>query len=196
MIGISKIQAFQLLILLVAIVLAASIHYQIIGEAPEVVITRAETDQRTVSEQPAPAPANLENARTTPAVKDEESEITPSPSQTQEIVLVSINHARELYDQGEVQFVDARSSGEYAKGHIAGALNLPFSEFSRGAPDAIDLLIPEFPVVVYCEGGDCDSAKLVAKHLSYYGFSDLYIIEDGYPGWLDRNLPIETAIPQ
>nr|WP_320132274.1 rhodanese-like domain-containing protein [uncultured Holophaga sp.] len=90
-------------------------------------------------------------------------------------------------------FLDARRSGEYAQGHIQGALSLPVWEGDLQERlirfDALGHPL-EDPVVVYCSGGDCHDSQLLADRLAGLGYRHILIYRGGYPDWAEHGLPI------
>ena len=60
---------------------------------------------------------------------------------------VTLAEAKALFDANDAKFVDVRVKTEYAKGHIQGAVNVPYNEVQQR--------VAEFPragtVIVYCQ---------------------------------------------
>ncbi|MCY1723132.1 tRNA 2-selenouridine(34) synthase MnmH [Prolixibacteraceae bacterium Z1-6] len=108
----------------------------------------------------------------------------------------------------EVPLIDVRSPGEYQKGHIPGATNIPlFTNDERAQVGTVykqkskeqaielgyKLVTPKFEwfisesqkvapsgtVAVHCWRGGMRS-KSFAQHLSEYGFNEVYVISGGY----------------
>jgi phage shock protein E len=62
--------------------------------------------------------------------------------------------------------IDVRTEGEYARGHVDGAVNLPLDRFAR----EVETLVPDkdAPVVLYCmSGARSGSACDLMRKLSY-----------------------------
>lgn len=92
-----------------------------------------------------------------------------------------------------VVFLDARTSGEFALGHVAGAKNLP-QEAMYGDLDALarDLgLSPDDRLVVYCGNLLCDRSKELAEALRTAGYPYVTIVTDGFEGWMAVGGPTE-----
>jgi rhodanese-related sulfurtransferase len=106
---------------------------------------------------------------------------------------VSLDDAKKQYDLG-VQFFDARVQEEFDMGHVKGAVLVdptdPKIVSSTKKPDFLNKFDPRFPVIVYCNGGDCDSSQLVGIRLRQFGFVNVKVFEEGYPAWRDRKYPI------
>jgi thiosulfate/3-mercaptopyruvate sulfurtransferase len=109
-------------------------------------------------------------------------------------------------DNPQVQIVDARGAGEYAAGHIAGALHLDgFGGIPRAAnndmapPDDFAGVVGalgignEHTVVVY----DTPSQRMgmVAWAFLYYGHQDVRILDGGITKWLAEGRPLTTTVP-
>ena len=79
---------------------------------------------------------------------------------------VTADEARALVKQGAV-LLDVRTTGEFAEGHVAGAVNLPVSELEANLKE-----VParkDQPIVVYCQSGR--RSALAKKVLEEAGFS-------------------------
>jgi rhodanese-related sulfurtransferase len=85
--------------------------------------------------------------------------------------------------------LDVRSQGEYAAGHVPGALHIPFyAVYARRTE--IPASVSE-PVIVYCEHGP--RAGLAKLALRAAGFEHVVYLEGHMSSWKQRGLPIETA---
>jgi rhodanese-related sulfurtransferase len=89
---------------------------------------------------------------------------------------------------GEPGFVllDVRSPRHYAKGHVAGALNLPHGKIIGSRLSAWP---PETLFVVYCAGPHCNGAARAAVRLSALG-RPVKIMTGGITGWRDEGFPL------
>lgn len=97
-------------------------------------------------------------------------------------------------------FIDSRSPGDFAAGHIPGALNVPLERVQRSgkkeaAPDWSAML--GFPggqtLVIYCEGGDCQASISLAKIIHDRGYQDIRIFAGGWVEWSAAGLPEEIS---
>jgi len=87
--------------------------------------------------------------------------------------------------------IDVRSDYEYRKGHIPGAIHMPFwqSFFLAGDLTAAK----DRPVVVYCQHGP---RAVIAKFaLRWAGYTDVRYLDGHMNGWENAGLPLETASP-
>lgn len=151
---------------------------------------------------PQPAPSNEPAAAGTPPAPTPEEPAPPPPApptadDKHDEGMLTLAEAKQLFDRGQAEgifFIDARHAGEYAAGHIAGAMHLPPEAFGGPPPaKAVDYLSGQI-VIVYCGGGLCDASKNVAKYLQQLGIpAAVYVFEDGYPAWADAGYPTETG---
>jgi rhodanese-related sulfurtransferase len=120
--------------------------------------------------------------------------ITASPSGTEEEKPEEINsvaRAMEIFDNGNVLFVDARSSDNYEDGHIPGAISLPVGQFDEQIESLLNRYSSDQPIVTYCSGRTCEDSHDLAQFLSDAGFTNVRIFIDGFPGWEAEGYPIE-----
>jgi 3-mercaptopyruvate sulfurtransferase SseA len=65
----------------------------------------------------------------------------PEESKPEEID--SVARAKEIFDNGKVLFVDARSQDNYEDGHISGAVSLPVGQFDEQVESFLDRHPPD-----------------------------------------------------
>lgn len=82
-----------------------------------------------------------------------------------------------------IQLVDVRSPGEYAAGHIPGALNLPMEEAEARIGDLAGI----GEVVLVCHSGD--RATMTCERLSGR-VSNLQVLEGGTEGWIQSGFDV------
>jgi rhodanese-related sulfurtransferase len=84
--------------------------------------------------------------------------------------------------------LDVRSSGEFTRGHVPGALNIPlWKVLSRTPAVAVSL---DDPLVVYCEHGP--RAWLAGAALRRRGFRRVVYLEGHMSQWRRASLREET----
>jgi rhodanese-related sulfurtransferase len=106
---------------------------------------------------------------------------------------ITLAQAKSLFDSGSI-FVDAREDHERSVGTIAGSVHLTASMVSSGTgADAMAMLDPAQPVVIYCAGGTCDASENLAILLRQAGFTRLHIFHDGFPAWKDAGFAVEPV---
>ncbi len=101
--------------------------------------------------------------------------------------------AKQAFDQGDVVFVDARSTHAYEDGHIPRALHLP----SHASADSLRQTLASYPadtrVITYCSGGGCRSSYTLAKRLVKESIrSEVYVLTGGWPAWQAARFPVAT----
>jgi len=82
--------------------------------------------------------------------------------------------------------VDVRTPGEFAGGHLEGAVLIPMQEFQRRLGE----LAPykQVPVFVYCRSGN--RSTVAAKLLVDSGFEDVINLRRGIVDWTQEGLPV------
>jgi rhodanese-related sulfurtransferase len=99
------------------------------------------------------------------------------------IQMVAFRTVQEAVNSPLYQIVDARSEADYAAGHIAGAVSLPFVAMEDHF-ELIGMLLDEAkPVILYCSSRSCDDALLLALELKAMGASALQLYVDGFEQW-------------
>ncbi len=93
---------------------------------------------------------------------------------------VNLDEVLRHLDEGTAHFVDARKAEVYAEGHIRGAYNLPSNAVYDSIQIAIDFIPPPELVIVYCDGGNCESSHEVAHVLRQYEFENVKIFTKGW----------------
>ncbi len=82
-----------------------------------------------------------------------------------------------------VMMIDARPyKGKYAKGHIPGAVSIPFSQFDKKTN-----LLPKDKstlLIYYCEGVKCKLSHKSAKKAVKLGYTNVKVYAKGYPEWI------------
>ena len=99
--------------------------------------------------------------------------------------------AKKLYDSQEFIFVDARSRDNYDEGHIMGAVSLPVGQFDEKIEAFLEQYPPEKAIVTYCSGRTCEDSHNLAQLLSAFGYTEINVFIDGFPGWESEGHPIE-----
>lgn len=94
---------------------------------------------------------------------------------------------KEVVAQPEVQVVDVRTPGEYAGGHLKGAINIDVSAtgFEEAATAKLD---KSKPVAVYCRSG-ARSAR-AAGRLTKLGYK-VTNLKGGIMAWQGQGEPVE-----
>lgn len=110
--------------------------------------------------------------------------------------MVDANGARIMLGRPGVVFIDARTPGEFAMGHIAGAKSLPQETMYGDLPAAAQGLglTSDERLMVYCGGLLCDKSKELAEALRTAGYPYVTVVTDGFDGWQAIGGPTEGGI--
>ena len=88
--------------------------------------------------------------------------------------------------------IDARTQDAYARGHVPGAINLPYRKIDSSTTSGI----PKDKVLVtYCHGVQCNASTKAALRLAALGFHVKEML-DGIKGWKLEGYPIEETLVQ
>lgn len=111
------------------------------------------------------------------------------------VVIIGVDEARLKHQSTAVRFIDARDPEEYRTGRIPGALNIP-AQYGKlpSLDDESSPLGPGAEPVLYCDGPECGSAEKLAARIIDAGYRrHVYILREGYPGWIAAGQPIERG---
>ena len=110
----------------------------------------------------------------------------PAAADTQGIWAIRYEQLVQLLKHPEVLLIDARRPEDFQAGHIPGARNIFAYEFQLHIPELI-VLPRTKPVVIYCDGGQCELSHYLAEQLRTLGFRRIYIYEGGWAEWRTRH---------
>jgi phage shock protein E len=83
--------------------------------------------------------------------------------------------------------LDVRTPEEFAAGHIAGAVNIPYNQVAA----QLSSIPKDDEVVLYCHSGR--RAGLAAEVLAANGYTKLAHLEGDMQGWQKAGRPVEAA---
>lgn len=106
---------------------------------------------------------------------------------------IPLEEAQILFFTKEAVFLDARSPEVYARGHIEGALNLPWGAFEERAPVVLANIPKETPIVTYCDGESCGLSYELAVALIARGYTHVMVLANGWSVWTAHDLPTSTG---
>ena len=109
---------------------------------------------------------------------------------------VKLANVKKFFDAGAALFVDAREAPEYAEGHIAGALSVPFDDAVRKPALLEPFKRAGKPLILYCSGGDCELSKDLAKNMLAEGIRKVLVFTDGLPAWKAAGYPMDAGAPK
>jgi rhodanese-related sulfurtransferase len=102
-----------------------------------------------------------------------------------------VNLAKKLYDSQKFIFIDARSRDDYDEAHIKGAISFPVGQFDEKIEVFLEQYSPEKAIIIYCSGRTCEDSHKLAQLLLAFGYTQINVFIDGYPGWKAEGYPIE-----
>lgn len=113
------------------------------------------------------------------------------------IRLVTLEEAEVLWREGMTVVLDARAVEPFDRGHVPGARNVPAGDAGRAGSSLPDELLKRprgMTLLVYCEGGDCQSSLTLSRRLHDEGFRDIRVFSGGWEVWSAAGLPEEKAV--
>jgi rhodanese-related sulfurtransferase len=97
---------------------------------------------------------------------------------------------RTAFEAGSALFLDARPTGDYAEGHIPGALSLPPDEFEQRFVELIDSITEAPALIIYCSGEECSDSIALAERLLETRDTGIYVFEAGWRAWRRAGAPV------
>jgi rhodanese-related sulfurtransferase len=98
-------------------------------------------------------------------------------------LLERINHGETL------RILDVRSEGEFAAGHVPGAVNIPFTKLFSRMHDVPGTAVDE--LVLYCGHGP--RAYIAATTLRHGGRKRIIYLSGHWAAWQDAGLRVERT---
>lgn len=99
---------------------------------------------------------------------------------------VTVPELRAKLEAGQsIQLIDVRSPGEFAAGHVPGAINIPLEQVEIRLPD-----IQHAPIALLCQSGR--RAGMACEVLTGHR-PDLMVVEGGTQAWVSAGLPTVSS---
>jgi phage shock protein E len=92
-----------------------------------------------------------------------------------------------IQNDNKLVILDVRTPGEFAQGHVNGALNIDFHQ--AGSLDQINKMDKNATYLVYCRTKN--RSGVVVQSMSQNGFKNVIQMMDGITGWNQNQLPVE-----
>ena len=108
---------------------------------------------------------------------------------------ITLGEAEKLFFTHAAVFIDARSEEEYARGHIQGALSLPWHDVDLNFIAVTQDMDMETQIVTYCDGETCELSHDLALFLRDAGFVNTRVLVNGWTLWQQAGLPVESGMP-
>ncbi len=87
-----------------------------------------------------------------------------------------------------VVLLDVRTAGEFAAGHIEGALNIDVEGMTfEGEIKSLD---PSKTYAIYCQSGR--RSRIAVETMTNAGFTKLFNLDQGIASWTNAGLPVVT----
>jgi rhodanese-related sulfurtransferase len=121
-----------------------------------------------------------------------------------------------LESDSEAVYIDVRTEGEFANGHVPKAVNIPvvwpdpMTRQMKPNPDFVEVVSAHFPknkrIIVGCQAGG--RSQMAAQLLGQEGFEDVSNMQGGFggardpmgrvvaAGWSQLGFPVETEVPK
>ena len=100
---------------------------------------------------------------------------------TGEFKIITLQQMKKIVadKSGTFLIIDARKPDQYNEDHIGNAINIYPYEEDEILIQKIFTLPSDKTIIVYCDGGNCDSSHIIAGMLSSFGFQKFYVFEGG-----------------
>lgn len=107
---------------------------------------------------------------------------------------ISVAYLKKLMDEkAPITLVDSRpKERKYDLGHIPGAISLPDSQFEKLAAEKLPA-DKGAALYFYCEGLSCRLSNDSALKAMRLGYTNVKVVPDGYPGWVQAYGPGPSA---
>jgi len=103
----------------------------------------------------------------------------------------NVELAKEIYDGGGAVFIDARDADAFEEGHIKGAVSLPMEAFDVQIERILERYTLDQKIITYCSGRACEDSHHLAQLLTEFGYENVSVMIDGFPGWKEKGFPVE-----
>ncbi|MBF0230854.1 MAG: rhodanese-like domain-containing protein [Desulfamplus sp.] len=125
-------------------------------------------------------------------------------------LVISLEKARELFENNLAIFIDARPKEQYEEGHIKDALFLPWQEVDTYFMEIAPILEERVSnmervksdngenknisnaIITYCDGESCELSHELALFLKEMGFNNVHIMVNGWTLWHEAGLPVSV----
>jgi rhodanese-related sulfurtransferase len=105
--------------------------------------------------------------------------------------LVSMDKVKSMLDDPYAFILDARSEEDYDKGHIRGALNVPYDRFVDFYKYVTETIPQDATIVCYCMSVTCDFSDHLAEELRIAGYTNVLIYREGWDAWVEAGYETE-----
>lgn len=162
-------------------------------QAPTALPTEATeaTSVATTNVAPTQVPTAL-NVPTLPATNATPTSIANLPTTADDLQVVSPQELKAMMDGGaDIVIADAQPAEGYAKGHVKGAVNLPWASPITGAGGLpMDKL-----VILYCacdpseKPSGTDAGDVAMQLITKFGYTKIAVLDGGWLRWQQLGYP-------
>jgi rhodanese-related sulfurtransferase len=131
---------------------------------------------------------NLVSPRGIPLVA--EPGVSPASGQGLGTDYLTMDQAEVMWRGGATLFLDARDPADYEAGHIGNAMNLPVQSFAGHFGMISPMITPESPMVLYCDGLECELGHRLRVRLLELGYTNTHLLHNGWTAWREAGLPV------
>jgi rhodanese-related sulfurtransferase len=110
----------------------------------------------------------------------------PTKNPLEPFTRITVEEAKEMIENGDVQVIDSREPWEHAEGHVPGSLNIPHMATLPRNKD----LARDKPILFICKSGQ--RSAVAAEFAATAGLTDLYNVEGGHDAWQRAGYDMET----
>ena len=99
--------------------------------------------------------------------------------------LITIDQFRKIVTDYRNDFVlvDARNPPDFDEENIPTSINISPYEHELDILRKINSLPEDKTIVVWCDGGNCDSSHMIAELIKAAGYNNIYVFEGGWEEW-------------
>lgn len=101
---------------------------------------------------------------------------------------IKLDFAKVLHERNAL-FIDGRAEDEFNAGHIPGAINISYVDFTILPDEEKNAIMAKYNkdgiIVVYCGGGDCEMSIDLAYDIAKLGFTSVNIFLGGWKEWTE-----------
>jgi rhodanese-related sulfurtransferase len=110
----------------------------------------------------------------------------PTKNELEPFTRITVEEAKEMMENEDVQVIDSREPWEYAEGHVPGAHNIMHMATLPRAKE----LATDKPIIFICKSGQ--RSAVAAEFAATLGLTDLYNVEGGTTAWIAAGYEVET----
>jgi len=111
----------------------------------------------------------------------------PTQADTEPFGKMTVDVVAKHLSEKNFHVYDANSAESFAKGHVPGALHLPFDSITAEK-------LPQTKgdtLLFYCMNPKCNASHAAAKRAAELGYKNVYIMPAGIDGWTKAGKPTE-----